>query len=330
MNYLIIGGAGYIGSCFVEELWEQKKPNDNIIIYDDLSTGYKESIHPNVKFYKNSVLDYKKLLKVFKKEKIDFVFHFGAKLLVNESVFQPAEYFHNNVMGVINIINCMRETNCKNIVFSSTAAVFGNPKTVPLEENSYKEPINPYGQSKLACENLIIASKPAYGINFGILRYFNVAGASKTGKYGLRKQNPTLLIPVINRSIILNNKFKVFGNDYNTKDKTCIRDYININDLVDAHILLKDYMLNKKTSGIFNIGTETGSSILEVINTTEQALNKKVNYEFSSRREGDPAILFTKSDLAKKVLGWKPKYSLKDSIKSDYEFRLKNNLDIKI
>lgn len=328
MNYLVIGGAGYIGSCFVEQLNNIKGMNDNIIIIDDLSTGYKEALHPEVKkIYDISILDEKKLLKVFQKENIDFVFHFGAKLLVGESVFQPAEYFENNVMGMVNIINCMRKINCKNIIFSSTAAVFGNPSNVPLDETSPKDPINPYGQSKLAAENLLMASKGAYGINYGILRYFNVVGASTSGLYGLRKAVPTLLIPVINRSVILGNSFKVFGNDYDTKDKTCIRDYIDINDLIDAHILLKNYMEKTNQSGAFNLGTQKGSSILEIIKATEEVLNVKLKYEFSSRRAGDPAKLYTKSELAKRVLGWSPKRTLKESIKSDYEFRLKNKLD---
>lgn len=330
MNYLVIGGAGYIGSCFVEELFNKITKNDKIIIVDDLSTGYKESLHPNAKFYKATILDYKKLLRIFKKEKIDFVFHFGAKLLASESVFQPNECFENNICGLVNIINAMRKTNCKNIVFSSSVAIFGNPKINPLDELSDKLPTNPYGQSKLTCENLIISSKPAYGINYGILRFSNVVGASKSGKYGLRKQNPTFLIPTINRSVILKNKFKVFGNDYDTKDKTPIRDFVNINDLIEAYILLKDFMLHTKESGIFNIGSDKGISVLDVIKNTEEVLEKKLNYEFAPRRDDEPSILFTKSDLAKKVLNWNPKYTLKDSIKSDYLFRLENNLDSKV
>lgn len=325
MNVLVVGGAGYIGSCFCEMFAKNMKQTDTLVILDDLSTGHIESIHPKALFHKGSVLDYRLVDRIFFNHKIDFVFHFAAKLIVGESVFQPIEYFENNVGGVIVLLKVMKKYNVKNIIFSSTAAVYGNPESVPVDENSYKNPINPYGESKLACENVLVASEKAYGINYGILRYFNVAGASESGEYGLRKKDPTLLIPVINKAIINNTSFKVFGNDYDTEDGTCIRDYINISDLVDAHILLFNYMLEKNKSGIFNLGTEKGSSVLEIISETEKILNKKVSYEIVQRREGDPAKLITKSDLARNILGWYPKRNLSETIKTDYEFRLKNS-----
>ena len=325
MNILVVGGAGYIGSCFCEMFAKDMKSTDKIIILDDFSTGHAESVHPKAQLYKGSVLDYEIVEKIFISHKIDFVFHFAAKLVVGESVFQPIEYFENNVGGVIVLLKLMKKYNVSNIIFSSTAAVYGNPETVPVDENSYKNPINPYGDSKLACENLIVASEKAYGINYGILRYFNVAGASESGQYGLRKKDPTLLIPVINKSNINNSSFKVFGNDYDTVDKTWIRDYINISDLVDAHILLFKYIIKNKKSAILNLGTEKGSSVLEIIKETEKVLNKKVNYEIVARREGDPAKLITKSELAKEILGWTPKRTLSQTIKTDYEFRLKNS-----
>lgn len=325
MNVLVVGGAGYIGSCFCETFFKTKNENDNLVILDDFSTGHWESVHPSAKLYKGSVLDINLVDQIFTNEKIDFVLHFAAKLLVGESVFQPIDYFSNNVGGVLSLLKVMNKHKVKNIIFSSTAAVFGNPEVVPVDENSHKNPINPYGDSKLACENLIIASEKAYGIKYGILRYFNVAGASESGEYGLRKKDPTLLIPVINKSIINDTEFKVFGNDYDTDDKTCVRDYINICDLVDAHILLMNYIKENNKSGIFNLGTEKGSSVFEIIKETEKVLNKKVKYEVAPRRAGDPAKLITKSELANEILGWKPKRSLSETIKSDYEFRLKNN-----
>lgn len=325
MSILVVGGAGYIGSCFCEIFAKNINSSSELIILDDFSTGHMESVHPKAKLYKGSVLDYELVERIFIKHKISFVFHFAAKLVVGESVFQPIEYFENNVGGVITLLKLMKKYKVNNIIFSSTAAVYGNPEKVPVDENSSKNPINPYGDSKLACENLIIASEKAYGINYGILRYFNVAGASESGEYGLRKKDPTLLIPVINKAIIDNTSFKVFGNDYETPDRTCIRDYINISDLVDAHILLFEYINKNKKSGIFNLGTEKGSSVLEIIKETEKVLNKKVSYEITLRRQGDPAKLITKSNLAKKILGWLPKRSLSETIKTDYEFRLKNS-----
>lgn len=325
MNILVVGGAGYIGSCFCEIFAKIMKPTDSLIVLDDFSTGHIESVHPKALLHRGSVLNEKLVDRIFNNHKIDFVFHFAAKLIVGESVHNPIDYFENNIGGVINLLKVMNKYNVKNIIFSSTAAVFGNPQSVPVDENSLKNPINPYGESKLACENLLIDSAKAYGINYGILRYFNVAGASESGEYGLRKKDPTLLIPVINKSIIDNSSFKVFGNDYDTDDKTCIRDYINISDLVDAHILLYNYMIKNNKSGVFNLGTEKGSSVLEIIKETEKILNKKVNYEIVERRQGDPAKLITKSELAKNILGWFPKRSLSQTIMSDYKFRLKNS-----
>lgn len=324
INVLVIGGAGYIGSVFVEQLLKSKK-NINVVILDDLSTGFKENVNPNAKFYKGSQLDYKLLSKILQVEKINFVFHFAAKLIVGESVFQPIEYFENNVGGVINILKCMKENDVKNIIFSSTAAVYGNPdkKDIPIKEISNKNPINPYGSSKLADEYLISACELAYGINYGILRYFNVAGASKN--YGSRLIKPTLLIPVINKSILKNEQMHVFGTNYKTRDGSCVRDYIHVIDLANAHIKMMDYILKNKKSNIVNLGTSKGFTVLEVINEAEKVLKKKVNYKISARRKGDPETLITNNNKAKKELGWVPKYTLSDMIKSDFEFR-KNNV----
>lgn len=322
MNILVIGGAGYIGSVFIEELLKSKK-NSKVVILDDLSTGFEENINPKAKFYKGCQSDYELLCLILKKEKIDVVFHFAAKLVVGESVFQPVEYYENNVGGMINIIKCMRDCNVKNIIFSSTAAVYGNPsqEDLPMKEETKKDPINPYGSSKLADEYLLKGANEAYGINYGILRYFNVAGASK--KYGSRIVKPTLLIPVINKSLLTGGEMKVFGSNYKTRDGSCIRDYIHVVDLARAHILMMDYMLKNNKSNIVNLGTSKGYTVLEVINQLEKTLNKKVNYKIAGRRKGDPAILITKNTKAKKDLGWTPKYKLSDMIKSDFDFRKK-------
>lgn len=322
MNILVVGGAGYIGSSFVNLVFNKTKYN--VIVLDDLSTGFIESVHKNATFIKGSILDKKCLDSIFTEYKIDAVFHFAAKLIVPESVSQPAKYWLNNVGGVATLLESMKDHNVKNIIFSSTAAVYGFSKEIPIDENSPTNPCNPYGSSKLACEQLIREAEHAYGINHIILRYFNVAGATNNGEYGLRKINPTLLIPVVNKSIIENFQMQVFGNDYeNTPDHTCIRDYIHIEDLCNAHLLGFEWMIKEKKSNLFNLGTSKGYSVLDVLKTTEKILDKKVNYVFSSRRPGDPEILITKNTKAADILNWKPKMNLEDMIKSDFTFRKK-------
>lgn len=325
INVLIVGGAGYIGSVFADYL--DKLNNYKIVIVDNLSTGFKENIIPNAKFYNVDMLDSEKMIHIMKKEEINFVVVFAAKLIVGESMYEPIDYFANNVGGIISILSAMKFSNVKNIIFSSTAAVYGEPKKVPVNENDEKNPINPYGTSKLACENLITASNLAYGINYGILRYFNVVGASDNNLYGLRKKNPTLLIPVICKSIIENSQINIFGNDYKTKDGTCIRDYIHVVDLVRAHQLLMEKMFNssdvKNNNFILNLGSKKGFSVLEVVKKCDQVLNKKVNYKISERRLGDPAELITNISEVKKQLNWEPEKTLDDMIKSEYEYRCK-------
>lgn len=323
MKILVVGGAGYIGSTFVEYVFNHT--NYEVVVLDDLSTGFIEAVHPKVDFIKGTILDKQTIDNVFKKHPdIKGVFHFAAKLIVPESVSEPAMYWLNNVGGVATLIQSMKEHQIKNFVFSSTAAVYGFPKNIPVDENSPTNPCNPYGSSKLACEQLIQESSKAYDMNYIILRYFNVAGASTSGKYGLRKKDPTLLIPVINKSIIENGQVNVFGNDYeNTKDGTCIRDYIHIDDLVRAHLDSFEWMIKNNKSNIFNLGTNNGFSVLEVLNTTEKTLNTKVNYIFAPRRPGDPDRLITKNDKILDVLNWKPNKQLDEMIKSDFEFRKK-------
>lgn len=323
MKLLVVGGAGYIGSTFVEHIFNNT--NYEVVVLDDLSTGFIEAVHPRAKFIKGSILDKETIDKVFDEHKdIIGVFHFAAKLIVPESVKEPAMYWLNNVGGVATLIQSMKEHSIKNFVFSSTAAVYGFPKTIPVDENSETIPCNPYGSSKLACEQLIQESSTAYGMNYVILRYFNVAGASNTGLYGLRKKEPTLLIPVVNKSVIENGQVNVFGNDYETtKDGTCIRDYIHIEDLVKAHLDSFEWMLKNNSSNIFNLGTNNGFSVLEVLETAEKVLNTKVNYKFAPRRPGDPDRLITKNDKIYNTLKWKPSKKLDEMIVSDFKFRKK-------
>lgn len=323
MKVLVVGGAGYIGSTFVEYLINNT--NYEVIVLDDLSTGFIESVHPKAKFVKGNILNKDVIDNIFRdNQDIIGVFHFAAKLIVPESVSEPAMYWLNNVGGVATLLQSMKEFGIKNFVFSSTAAVYGFPKIIPVDENSPTHPCNPYGSSKLACEQLIQESAQAYHMNYIILRYFNVAGASNSGLYGLRKKAPTLLIPVINKSLIDNSQVFVFGNDYaSTKDGTCIRDYIHIEDLVKAHLDTFEWMLKNKQSNIFNLGTNSGYSVLEVLQTAEKALSKKVNYVFAPRRAGDPDRLITKNTKINDIIGWRPQYNLEAMIISDYNFRKK-------
>ncbi len=323
MKLLVVGGAGYIGSSFVEHVFNHSEYD--VIVLDDLSTGFREAVHPKATFVKGSILDKAIIDKIFEEHKdIVGVFHFAAKLIVPESVKQPAMYWLNNVGGVATLLESMQQHHIKNFVFSSTAAVYGFPKTIPVDEESPTHPCNPYGSSKLACEQLIKEAAAAYDMNYIILRYFNVAGATDSGAYGLRKKQPTLLIPVINKALLENGKVNVFGNDYETtKDGTCIRDYIHIEDLVKAHLDSFNWMLENKASNTFNLGTNTGYSVLDVLKTTETTLNVKVNYEFAPRRPGDPDRLITKNDKIANIIGWTPKKELAAMIESDFTFRKK-------
>lgn len=319
MKILVTGGAGYIGSHSVYELIKAKH---EVVVLDNLSTGNKEAIHPEAKFVFGDQRDEALLEKVFTENKFDAVMHFSAKLIVPESVEQPIEYFENNVHGVAVLLAAMKKHNVKNIVFSSTAAVYGEPKRVPIMEDDSKEPINPYGQSKLACEWLIQGAQVAYGINAVIFRYFNVAGADVSGNIGLsgKGRQLTHLIPVILESHLgIRPKMTVFGTDYETKDGTCVRDYIHITDLAKAHVLGVEYAA-KGNSNVFNLGSKNGFTVKEVLAATEN-LGHQVNYEFGPRRAGDPAQLIASNDRATSILGWKPEFTLEQMIESDLNWR---------
>lgn len=319
MKYMLIGGAGYIGSNVANLLAASKK--NQILVYDDLSTGNKKTVAKICKFVNGSQLDSKKLDATIKNFKPDIIMHFAAKIIVSESVSKPIDYFENNVGGIINIIKSMHQHKIKNLIFSSTAAVYGLPKAIPIDENTAKEPINPYGASKLSCEYLITAAQKAYNINSVIFRYFNVAGASDDFKLGIYNNKTTLLIPRIIMSLFNKEMFHVFGNDYDTKDGSCLRDFIHVVDLAKAHLLAADYLKNKKKSLILNLGTNKGFTVFECLKTAEKLLKQKINYDIKPRRPGDPAVLLTKNDLAYKTLKWKPQQTLEDMILSEYSFR---------
>lgn len=317
MNVLVVGGAGYIGSHAVYEL---KRAGHKVSVMDNLSTGDKSFVPNDVKLYIKDVTKKEETLEVLKDQKFDAVMHFAAKLIVPESVKKPLLYYHNNVEGVRVLLESMVEANVKNIVFSSTAAVYGEPEHGVCSEDDLTKPINPYGESKLACERLIHWASLAHNLNYVVFRYFNVAGADSSLEIGLKKQQLTHLIPVtIEAALGLRDKLTIFGNDYDTKDGTNVRDYIHVSDLAKAHVRGCEYLLNGGKSDIFNLGSTNGYSNLEVANTVNEIIPLK--YEFGPRRDGDPATLIADIKKANQVLGFKPQYNLKDIVLSDLAYR---------
>ena len=320
MKVLVTGGAGYIGSHVVSQLI---KGGHEVIVLDDLSTGNQEAVHEKALFYKGDQKNEKLLNMIFSKNQIEVVMHFSAKLIVSESVEKPIKYFNNNINGLSKILEAMKKHNVKNIVFSSTAAVYGIPKKVPIKENDLTLPINPYGASKLACEQLIKFCKKAHGINYAIFRYFNVAGADWESGIGqsTKGQKITHLVPrVIQVACKQIDKIKIFGDDYKTLDGTCIRDYIHVWDLAKAHILGAQKVIGG-VSGTYNLGSSNGYSVKQIINSTQNITGKKINFEISSRRKGDPPILIACTKKANEILGWNKEKGLDEIIDSDYKWR---------
>lgn len=320
---LVTGAAGYIGSHCAMALLEK---GEEIVIIDNLSTGHIETIetlkkYGSLKFYQGDISDSAFLNKIFSENKIDAVIHFAAFSQVGESVKNPEKYYNNNVLGTLNLLNVMLSNNIKKIVFSSTAATYGEPEYTPIDENHPQKPINPYGKTKLMIENIMDDYDKAYGLKSVRLRYFNVAGADKQARIGEWHEPETHLIPNILKSVFDTTKtFKIFGTDYDTKDGTCIRDYIDMDDLISAHLLALDYLLSGGNTDFFNLGTNCGNSVREVFDSCEKILNQKICVETLARREGDPAILVADNTKAKSILKWIPKNTLKDSIQKAYNW----------
>jgi UDP-glucose 4-epimerase len=295
MQILITGGAGYIGSVIAERFVQQKHV---IVILDDLSTGKRELINEAAIFVKGSILNKALLNQIFQQHKFDLVIHCAAKTVVSESVVKPKLYYQHNVVGTQNILDCMQKHGCNNLIFCSSAAVYGCAKENLISETSVKKPCNPYGQTKLQAERLIQKAK----VNYFIFRFFNVAGASRSLKYGMMKKKLTLLIPSANQMISKGKTPTIYGNHYRTKDGTCIRDYVHVEDLATACLLVLP-QLKKNQSGIYNLGSGKGYSVLEIIKLVCQINNVEFKYVVKPNRHGDPPILVTAINKAMQELG---------------------------
>jgi len=325
---LVTGGAGYIGSHCVIALLEK---GFDVIVFDNLSTGHNETVetlkkYGNLQFIKGDLLNTEDLKSCFAANKVDAVIHFAAFSQVGESVKNPRKYYVNNVVGTTNLLNTMLDFNVKKIVFSSTAATYGEPEYIPIDEKHPQNPINPYGKTKLMIEHIMDDYDKAYDLKSVRLRYFNVAGADSKNRIGEWHEPETHLIPNILKSTFNNGKvFEMYGSDYATKDGTCVRDYINIEDLVNAHLLALDYLNNGGETNYFNLGTNEGNTVKEVFNSCEKITGQKIEVKQMPRREGDPASLVADNSKAKKILNWQPKASIEESIKTAYLWEKKLN-----
>lgn len=306
MAILVTGGAGYIGSHCVSTLLEQ---GADVVVVDDLSTGHRESVKGG-RLYIGSVADKDFLHEVFRKESIEAVIHFAAYSLVGQSMQIPDRYFRNNVTAGLSLIETMIEFNVPYLVFSSTAATFGEPENIPILEDDRQLPTNPYGESKLMVERMLKWCDQAYGLKFCALRYFNVAGARDDGSIGEDHRPETHLIPLILQVAQgKRERLSLFGTDYPTKDGTCVRDYIHVDDLIDAHVLALNYLRAGNPSTAFNLGNGQGFSNREIIDAARRVTGHPIPVSEEDRRPGDPATLIASSQKAIEVLGWHPRYT---------------------
>lgn len=319
MAILVLGGAGYIGSHTALEL---VKAGNEVVIADNLVTGYRKAIPEGAKFYEGDLRDSVFLDNLFHQEKIDAVIHFAAYSLVGESVTNPLKYYDNNLYGTKVLLEAMVKNNVGKIVFSSTAATYGEPENIPILESDRTCPTNPYGETKLAMEKMFKWTAEAHGLRYVSLRYFNACGADESGTIGEAHNPESHLIPLILQ--VPNGKretISIYGTDYDTPDGTCIRDYIHVTDLAQAHILAVQYLNNGGESDIFNLGNGVGYSVREVIETARKVTGHPIPATESSRRAGDPARLVASSEKAKSVLGWKPVHdSLEEIIASAWNW----------
>ncbi len=311
MSILIVGGAGYIGSHMVKQL---ARAGTDVITLDNLSCGYRDAIKYG-EFVEGDLGDPAVLDYIFSNYTINAVMHFAAFIEVGESVREPAMYYQNNVMNTMVLLDAMIQHDITHFIFSSTAAIFGEPEYTPIDEKHDRNPINPYGRSKWMVEQILEDYDTAYGLKSTCLRYFNAAGADPEGELGERHDPETHLVPLILQAASGRREdIKIFGNDYPTEDGTCVRDYIHINDLCKAHSLALEQMQKTGKSARYNLGNGKGFSVQQVIDTTRRVAGRDFKVTHAGRRSGDPAVLVADSTLAQKELGWQPEYPDLESI----------------
>ncbi|UDQ97537.1 UDP-glucose 4-epimerase GalE [Lentisphaerota bacterium WC36G] len=317
MNVLVCGGAGYIGSACTEYLLDH---GHSVTVFDSLVTGYRDAVDERAEFVLGDLADREKVFEVMKNGKFDAIMHFAAASLVGESMVNPGKYFHNNVCNGLNLVDAAVEYGVLNIVFSSTAATFGEPDEMPIKETTTQCPINPYGESKLCFEKILHWYNKVHGLKYAALRYFNAAGA--TGKFGENHNPETHLIPIILQVAAgTREHIMIYGDDYDTPDGSCVRDYIHILDLAQAHMLA----LDAPESGHYNLGTGNGLSVKEIIEAAREVTGHPIPAIIEPRRAGDPAFLIADSTRARKVLGWEPKYENATAvIESAWKWRCEN------
>ena len=319
MTVLVLGGAGYIGSHTVYALIEK---GEDVVIIDNLETGHIEAVHPQARFYQGDIRDRAFVDSVLDKEKIDAVIHFAANSLVGESMTNPLKYYDNNVNGTKVLLQSMVAHGLNKIVFSSTAATYGEPESVPILETDKTEPTNAYGETKLAMEKMFKWTDSAHGMKYVSLRYFNACGAHVSGEIGEAHSPETHLIPLILQVPLGQREaISIYGDDYPTSDGTCIRDYIHVTDLAQAHILAVEYLMKGNDSNIFNLGNGIGFTVKEVIDTARKVTGHPIPATVTPRRAGDPAQLIASSDKARSVLGWNPQHAdLEEIISSAWKW----------
>ncbi|ACV64971.1 UDP-glucose 4-epimerase [Desulfofarcimen acetoxidans DSM 771] len=322
MNILVCGGAGYIGSHVVRQL--QKKGYE-VLVLDNLINGHLSAVD-GVPFVKADITDKQALQEVFSRNSIDAVMHFAAFSIVGESMSKPGLYYRNNVLGTLNLLEAMRENKVSKLIFSSTAAVYGEPEEIPICEEHRTKPTNPYGATKLAVEEMLNWFNHAYGLNYVSLRYFNAAGADESGDIGEDHNPETHLIPLVLKTALgVLPEIKIFGTDYPTPDGTCLRDYIHVNDLADAHIMGLQSLSGGGQSTIFNLGNGNGFSVKEIIETARKVTGKPIQAVETDRRTGDPAVLVASSEKIKQELGWQPRYGdIEQIISSAWRWHQRN------
>jgi UDP-glucose-4-epimerase GalE len=314
---LVTGGAGYIGAHTVHSLLEQ---GHDVTVVDNLSKGYRHNV-PASRLHVLDLADTSALAQLMHEKRPEAVIHFAGFIAVGESMRQPERYFANNVGGSLSLLTAMVQAGVKHVVFSSTAAVYGNPHTNPILETFPIQPVSPYGESKVMVETLLKWFDQIHHLTSVSLRYFNASGADPQGRLGEEHEPETHLLPLLLRAVITGVPITVFGDDYDTPDGTCIRDYIHVNDLAQAHILAVEYLLSGGPSDQFNIGTGTGHTVMETIRVVEEVTGKKVPYKTGPRREGDAPSLVAASDKLRAALGWAPRYTdLREIVEHAWNF----------